>query len=113
MTERSLAIGKRLRLARQQMGLSQSKVAKALNLSRPAVSEMEAGRRKVATEELSRLSQLFDVPMTWLACVDTSESEVWQEQRDLAALYLSKMSLDQIDLVLNLLMTLRQMQTAR
>lgn len=52
-------LGQRLRAAREARGLSQRKVAKALDLSRTAVAQMEEGNRPVSTLELSRLSGLY------------------------------------------------------
>lgn len=67
---KSVDIGKRLRLAREQAGLSQSQVAKLLGVHRPTISEMEAGRRKVTAEELSELARVYDVRMEWLVVAD-------------------------------------------
>jgi transcriptional regulator with XRE-family HTH domain len=53
------AIGERLRESREYLGLSQADVADALNLSRPAVSSIEAGKRKVSGLELKRLARLY------------------------------------------------------
>ena len=53
------ALGQRLRDAREYVGLSQDEVADALELSRPAVTNMESGARKVAATELQRMSQLY------------------------------------------------------
>lgn len=43
--------------------MTQVKVASALGLRRPAISEIEAGRRSVSSEELSRLARLYGVPV--------------------------------------------------
>jgi transcriptional regulator with XRE-family HTH domain len=51
-------IASRLRLARENAGLSQGQVAKKMNLHRPTVSEIEAGRRRVSAEELARFAEL-------------------------------------------------------
>jgi transcriptional regulator with XRE-family HTH domain len=51
-------IASRLRLARESAGLSQGQVAKKMNLHRPTVSEIEAGRRRVSAEELARFAEL-------------------------------------------------------
>ena len=42
-----LQIAERLKKARELSGLSQAQVALKLNVQRPAISEIEAGRRKV------------------------------------------------------------------
>jgi len=62
MTKEQLA--KRLRAAREALGLTQAAVAKELELHRPAISEIEAGRRSVSSEELSEFSRLYGVPIS-------------------------------------------------
>jgi Zn-dependent peptidase ImmA (M78 family)/DNA-binding XRE family transcriptional regulator len=52
-------LGARLRSAREASGLTQAEVAARLGLSRPAVAEIEAGRRGVSGLELDRLAYLF------------------------------------------------------
>ncbi len=52
-------LGRRLRVAREVCGLTQEAVAQELGVSRPAVTQMEAGNRAVSSLELSRLSYLF------------------------------------------------------
>lgn len=52
-------LGARLRQARENRGLSQQKVAEALQVPRPAISLMESGERAVTTLELSRLADLY------------------------------------------------------
>lgn len=53
------ALAQRLRQAREYVGLSQDEVADALNLSRPAVTNMESGQRKVEATELQTMSTLY------------------------------------------------------
>ncbi len=48
----------RIRATRQAAGLTQGAVADALGLSRPAVSQLEAGKRSVSGLELERLARL-------------------------------------------------------
>ena len=55
-------IARRLKEAREYVGLSQEDVAAALGVSRPAVSLIEAGSRKVDAVELGKLSRLFGRP---------------------------------------------------
>jgi transcriptional regulator with XRE-family HTH domain len=57
----------RLIAARKKAGLSQAIVAEHLDISRPSLSEIESGRRKVAAEELILLSKLYNVSLDWLA----------------------------------------------
>lgn len=52
-------LARRLREAREYVGLSQEEVAFALAISRPAVGNIEAGSRKVEAIELDKLSALY------------------------------------------------------
>src|SRR5437016_4117656 len=82
------AIANRLRVAREQSGLSQGQVAKLLGLHRPAISEVEAGRRRVAAEEVSRFAEIYNVSVSWLM---KEESEVPDPAVELAARELAKL----------------------
>jgi len=97
-------IAKRLRLAREQAGLSQGQVAQLMGFQRPTVSEIEAGRRRVSAEELSHLADLYEVSVSWLA---KEETEVGDPAAELAARELSKLKKEDLDRVLKLLRTLR------
>lgn len=55
-------LGERLRGAREYLGLSQEDVAEHMGLSRPAISNVESGKRKVSTFELTRFAQLYRRP---------------------------------------------------
>ena len=55
-------LGERLRRSREYLGLSQGEVAAHMNLSRPAITNMESGKRKVSTFELARLARLYHQP---------------------------------------------------
>lgn len=61
------SIATRLSAAREKAGLSQKLVAKRLNISRPSVSEIEHGKRKVTAEEFIHLASLYNVSLDWLA----------------------------------------------
>ncbi len=100
------AIAERLRAAREGAGLSQAQVAKMLDLKRPAISEIEAGRRKVSAEELSRLAKIYDVSISWLT---KDKPELPDPAVELAARELAKLKRDDMDSVLKLLRTLRKM----
>ncbi|ROR21402.1 DNA-binding XRE family transcriptional regulator [Comamonas sp. BIGb0124] len=61
-----MALAKRLRDAREYIGLSQEEVAFALAVSRPAVGHIESGARKVEATELSKLSELYGRTVDYL-----------------------------------------------
>ncbi len=107
MEEQRRAIAGRLRLARELAGLSQSQVARLLGLARPAISEIEAGRRRVAAEELSALAGIFGVDATWLAEGQGPGSARENDRVSLAARELAKLRPDDLSRVLDLLAALR------
>lgn len=79
-------IAHNLRSAREAVGMTQLVVAKALGLHRPAIAEIEAGRRGVSSEELYILSQLFARPVADLiegSALDEVEAALFRRQ-DLA-----------------------------
>lgn len=54
-------IGRRIKELREKTGLSQEALARSMKLPRPAISQIESGARKIATDELLRFSQIFYV----------------------------------------------------
>src|SRR4051812_41266974 len=96
----SMAVASRLRLAREQAGLSQGQVAKMLHLHRPSISEAEAGRRKVSTEELVALARIYGVSVSWLACAEAEEENPVKDRIELAARELAKLKPEDIERLL-------------
>lgn len=64
--EQRAAMAQRLREAREYIGLSQDEVAQALNLSRPAITNIESGARRVEAVELDKLATLYRQSITYL-----------------------------------------------
>lgn len=100
----------RLRAAREQAGLSQGQVAKLLGLQRPAISEIEAGRRRVQSDELTNFARIYDVSVTWLLSQD---DEGVDPAVELAARELVKLQKGDLQIVLDLLKTLRKSEDSR
>jgi transcriptional regulator with XRE-family HTH domain len=99
-------IAGRLRLAREAAGLSQGQVAKHLDLHRPTISEIEAGRRRVSAEEIASFAILYGVDVNWLT--EGSDSpNTGTERIMLAARHLSKLKDQDLDRLLELLQMLR------
>ena len=106
------AIASRLRLAREMAGLTQGQVAKNFGWHRPTVSEIEAGRRKVAAEEVSKLAELYGVNVPWIV----GEGEASQGASDrakLAARELSKLKDEDLDRLLQLIQALKTSEGGR
>src|SRR4030042_2043149 len=56
-------IGLRNKVLREKTGISQDALARKMRLPRPAISQIESGARKIATDELLRFSQIFHIPV--------------------------------------------------
>ena len=68
-TDRQM-LGERLKEAREYVGLKQEDVAKKLGIPRSALSNIEAGSRKVDAIELSQLAKLYQRPVAWFTGED-------------------------------------------
>lgn len=99
-------IATRLRLAREMAGLTQGQAANRLGLHRPTISELEAGRRRLAADELRKFSELYDVSTTWLLGED-QDDEVSDRVR-LAARQLQKLKDEDLNKLMTLLRSLKR-----
>lgn len=73
--EDRIRLGERLREAREYVGVTQDEVAKHLGVPRSALSNIEAGQRKVDALELRTLAKLYQRPTTWF----TGEEQVIEQ----------------------------------
>lgn len=75
----------RLRAARRYADLRQLDVAKACNVSRPAVAQWEAAeeeeRTRPSIKEIQALSKLAKLPVEWLLNDNADPADVWQVGR--------------------------------
>jgi hypothetical protein len=71
------------------------------------VSEIEAGNRRVAAEEIKTLADLFDVSVAWLVGEAAATLEVDDPKVQLAARELKKLKPAELDNLLSLLAKLR------
>jgi transcriptional regulator with XRE-family HTH domain len=56
-----ISLGQRIKQIRESLGLSQQALAEKLGVSRPSISQIENGERKVCAEELKRLAGIFNL----------------------------------------------------
>jgi transcriptional regulator with XRE-family HTH domain len=66
-------LGKKVKAARTERGLSQAELAARLEMSRVAVAEVEAGRRKVSSFELAALSRALQQPTDYFIHLEEPE----------------------------------------
>jgi transcriptional regulator with XRE-family HTH domain len=95
-------IATRIRDARAISGLSQAQAAERLNLQRPAISEIESGRRKVSAEEIIQFAALYKVDKSWLLLEDDNELKM-NEQVLYAARELNKLKPEDRDKVIDII----------
>ena len=69
--EKNLVI-KRLKDAREYLGISQDEAAKKVNISRSAISLIESGQRKLDSLELMGLAKLYQRPIAYFTSDDFS-----------------------------------------
>jgi transcriptional regulator with XRE-family HTH domain len=100
-------IASRMKVARERSGLSQSQVAKMLDLSRPAISEIEAGRRKVSADELVKLAEIYAVDVDWLVGKGEDKINEYRDKLYLAARNAKNLNDEDLDKVINLLSSLK------
>jgi len=107
LAEKRKLIGSRLAIARKRAGLSQAQVAKELKLQRPSISEIEAGRRRVAAEELVSFADLYSVDINWLAGRDEEKIDIVRDQLQLAARKVAGLKEEDLEKVIDLLTSLK------
>lgn len=61
----AVQLGKRLKEAREYVGITQEEAAGHLKVRRSAISEMEAGKRGVGALEMKRLAAFYERPISW------------------------------------------------
>ncbi len=79
-----IALGERLRRARDYLGLSQEEVARASDLSRSALSNIETGVRKIAALELQTLARVYRRPVGYFTGEEEIETDLPEDVAHLA-----------------------------
>lgn len=73
-----MELSQKLKELRKKQGLTQLELAERLFVSRQAISGWEAGTSRPSTENLQRLSRLFNIPLETLLD-DTAEEQAKEE----------------------------------
>ncbi len=107
LKETRMAIAARLRMAREAAGLSQGQAAKLMEMHRPTVSEIEAGRRRLAADELARFAKTYGIGVAWLIGEHNDGSDDVSDRIKLAARQLSGLKDEDLDKLMRLLQSMR------
>lgn len=100
-------IAGRLRWAREQAGLSQGQVARAMQVHRPTISQIEAGERNVRIEEIAQFAEMYEVSRDWILSGDSVLAGEADPRIELAARELQKLKKDDLESILRLIQVLR------
>ena len=84
------ALGARLAIMRNELGISQAKIAEALGMSLRAYQSYELGKRSIPVEALVQLHRQFHVDLSWVLL----GMEAARPGHDLAALERFEVALD-------------------
>src|SRR3972149_10143305 len=79
MYDFSVKFGKRIRELWEQLEISQQKLSELLNVSRPAIAQIESGERKISAEELKKLSEIFHIPLDSLLNLEKEPEIILEE----------------------------------
>lgn len=94
-------IAARLKEARLASGLSQEQAAEKIGLKRPAISEIESGKRKVTAEEIIQFAEMYKVNKAWLLLEEETDTDT--ERYKFAAREISKLSKDDLEKLFHVL----------
>ncbi len=85
MSDDRKSLGAKLREAREYLGLSQDEVARAVGITRSAISLLESGQRKVDALELKKLAEMYQRPVAeFTGDVDVIDSPMPETVQHLA-----------------------------
>jgi transcriptional regulator with XRE-family HTH domain len=96
--------------ARTRAGITTVQASDALGIRRPAIWEIEHGKRKVTANELAKLADLYGVSVTWL--MGRASSRARDDRAELAANVLAKMSDTQLDRLMHAIRIVKERRSS-
>ncbi len=82
MSEIYKELGLRIKAFREAAKINQHELAKRLGISRPTVSQIENGERKVAADELIKLSEIFNLSVNGLLDLEKQPKVVLLQDKE-------------------------------
>ncbi len=74
-------IGRRIKELRQQLGISQQRLAELLKVSRPTISQIENAERKISADELIKLSEILNISVESLLGLEKQPEVILRESK--------------------------------
>lgn len=75
-------IGERIKLFREHLGISQQRLAELIGVSRPTISQIENGDRKIYADELIKFSDIFGVSVDNLLNLKKLPEVIFREKKN-------------------------------
>ncbi|MEA1959290.1 MAG: helix-turn-helix domain-containing protein, partial [Chloroflexota bacterium] len=76
-----VTIGQRIKEMRIKTAISQQKLAGMLGVSRPTITQIESGERKVSSDELIKLAEIFNSSIDYLIGLKDEPEVILGEQK--------------------------------
>jgi len=74
-------IGFRVKELREQLGMSQQRLADLLGVARPTISQIESAERKVSADELIKLAEIFNISVERLVDLKKEPEVILKESK--------------------------------
>jgi addiction module HigA family antidote len=74
-------IGERIKELREQLRINQQRLSEMLKVSRPTISQIENGERKISADELIKLSEIFNLSVESLLNLQKEPEVILREER--------------------------------
>lgn len=76
-------LGARMAIARNEIGLSQARMAEALGMSQRAYQSYETGKRSIPVEALVDMHRQFGVDLNWICSASrrSARAMIWRRWR--------------------------------
>ena len=72
-------LSKKVKIMREEIGLSQETLAEKMGISRVTISQIESGDRKISAEEIAKLSRIFNMPTDILLNLDNDIEVIFEK----------------------------------
>ena len=77
-----ITIGRKIKEFRKALGISQQELADRLGVSRPTVSQIENGERKICAEEIKKLAKIFNISADRLLNLEKEPTVIIREAKE-------------------------------
>ena len=77
-----ITIGRKIKDFREALGISQQELADTLGVSRPTISQIENGERKIYAEEIKKLAKIFNISTDRLLNLEKEPAVIIREAKE-------------------------------